>query len=275
MKIGIVGDIHEDIVALKSAFKIFGQEGCNEVICLGDIVGFKVNAYRYLDTRNAHECIAMVRANCAATVIGNNDLYQLKKLPDFNGGFDFPPDWYQRDYYERKAMSNDRVFLYEDVQLNALMTAEDRSWMDSLPAFITREYEKLRILFSHFAFPDLQGVKAYFPKLSEEFLPHLGFMRQQNCTMGFSGHMHFEGVSICTETGMSRNGFGSYSLREGLQWLFGPCTARCQFNNGVMVLDTQSLQLQAIPLARRIMQEKTDSDHDPRLSEIRVSVAHE
>ena len=272
MKIGIVGDIHEDIVALRTAFKIFEQTGCHEIICLGDIVGFKVNTYHYLDTRSAHECIAMIRANCAATVIGNNDLYQLKKLPEFNGGFEFPPDWYERDYYERKALGNDRVFLYEEVQLNALMTAGDRSWMNSLPAFITREYEGTRILFSHFAFPDLQGVKAYFPKLADEFMPHLSFMRQQNCTMGFSGHMHFEGVSVCTETGMTRKGFGNYMLNEGLQWLFGPCTARCQFNNGIMILNTQSLLLQVIPLAKNKIPE---AEGEQRQSELRVLNAHE
>ena len=174
MKIGIVGDIHEDIVALKAAFKIFELAGCNEVVCLGDIA---------------------------------------------------------------------------------------------------REYDGIRILFSHFAYPDLHGVKAYFPKQAEEFLPHLAFMRQQNCMMGFSGHMHFEGVSVCTEAGMTRNGFGSYSLNKGLQWLFGPCAARCQFNNGVMILDTQTLLLQAVPLAKNTIAETADSDL--RFSGLRVLVAHE
>lgn len=250
MKVGIIGDIHEDIVALRAAVCRLEKEGCSEVMCLGDIVGYKVNAYRYLDTRNAHECIALVRANCNGSVlIGNNDLFQIKKVPQHRGGFNFPPDWYTLDFFERKALAKDRLFLYEDVQLSALLTKADKAYLESLPDLLVRSFGERKVMFSHFAYPDLHGMQTYFPKRAEEFLPHLSFIRDQGCDLGFSGHMHFEGLSRVSEFDITRDPFGTYELSGSLEYAYGPCIARGPFRPGILVYDTDSGVVHALALA--------------------------
>jgi predicted phosphodiesterase len=248
MKIGVIADIHEDIVALKATLALLEQAGCTEIICLGDIVGFKVNTYHYLDTRSAHECIALIRANCSATVIGNNDLYQIRKLPQYRAGFDFPEDWYELDFFERKALVGNQIFLYEDLQLNALLSKADQAWLESLPDLYVGEYDGLRMFFSHFAYPDLVGLRTYFPKRAEEFQSHLGFIEQHGCTLGLSGHMHFEGLSRVSPTGLRRQGFGTYPFSRDLQYWYGPCVARGPFENGFLIIDTQAGVVEAVRL---------------------------
>ena len=248
MKIGVIGDIHEDIVALRAALSLLEQAGCTQIICLGDICGFKVNTYYYLDTRSAHECIAMVRANCAATVIGNNDLFQIRKLPVHRGGFDFPENWYELDFHQRKAMSGNQVFLYEDVQLSSLLTNADKAWLESLPSTYAGEYDGLRVLFTHFAMPDLHGLRTYFPKRAEEFHEQLAFIEKHSCTIGISGHMHYEGLSRVNESEIRRQSFGIFPFSRDLQYWYGPCIARCQFSNGFLIVDTECSTVEAVRL---------------------------
>ncbi len=64
MKYAIISDIHSNLEALQKAFTIIDARKVDEVICLGDIVGYGANP---------NECVDIVRGRCSAVVLGNHD----------------------------------------------------------------------------------------------------------------------------------------------------------------------------------------------------------
>ena len=39
MKIGIITDVHNNVVALNAILQLFEEKGCDEILCCGDIIG--------------------------------------------------------------------------------------------------------------------------------------------------------------------------------------------------------------------------------------------
>ena len=159
MKLGIISDIHEDRVRLAEALHLMDKKNCNEIVCLGDIVGFGIPSFGYLNNRDASECIRMVRDNCKYIVTGNHDLFPAKKIPLFKAGFEYPEDWFNLDYKKRKQLASEYVFLNEENELDTLLSIEELAFLKSLPEFLVMEAGDLQILLSHYLHPDLSGSK--------------------------------------------------------------------------------------------------------------------
>jgi hypothetical protein len=66
--------------------------------------------------------------------------------------------------------------------------------------------------------------------------------------LGISGHDHFEGIRVFTPVEARSLAFGKASLDRGPTWLHGPAVVNGTYANGVLVLDTNSLNIEAIPL---------------------------
>jgi len=64
MRIAIISDIHSNLEALTKALEIIDRQSVNEIICLGDIVGYGANP---------NECIELVRQRCNIVIKGNHD----------------------------------------------------------------------------------------------------------------------------------------------------------------------------------------------------------
>ncbi|MCB2220390.1 MAG: metallophosphoesterase [Bacteroidetes bacterium] len=256
MKLGIVSDIHEDAVSLEIALVKIENHNCDRVICLGDTVGFSYPNFGFFDTRNASRCIELINTHCSHIVAGNHDLYPIRRIPQHNAGFNYPPYWYQLDYQERKKLAGDDVWLNEENEFDPLLESTDREFLSQLPEFVIVDAGRIKLLFSHYLFPDLTGSHRKYYRDFGPVKPHLDFMDEKGCQIGISGHQHVEGARIFYADKIVDLGFGSLQLQDELQWIVGPCIANGKRDNGFMILDTESFELEVIPLhsPKRIMQ---------------------
>ena len=246
MKFGIISDIHEDVVRLKEALAGIEKKKCDEIICLGDIIGFTYPNFGYFDTRNASECIRLVKENCRYIVAGNHDFYPVKRIPEHNAGFNYPKNWYDLDYPEKKKLAGEEVWVMEEVEFDPLISADEKEFMSSIPEWLVIESEKLFI--SHYLYPDLPGMHAQYYHNFGPVKPHLDFIRSKDCSIGFSGHQHIEGARIFTENRDNTEDFGITNISDELQWVVGPCIANGKKHNGYMIFNSESRQLEIVPL---------------------------
>ena len=64
MRYGIISDIHGNIEALTASLKSLDEEGVDEIVCLGDVVGYGANP---------EECVNLVRERATISILGNHD----------------------------------------------------------------------------------------------------------------------------------------------------------------------------------------------------------
>jgi predicted phosphodiesterase len=248
MRLGFLTDIHEDVQNLIRAFSVLEKEKCDTLICLGDITGFTIPFYRYIESRNAEECLRLVKENCSVVIAGNHDLYAIKKTPCHKAGFDYPENWYSLDYEVRSKMSKNRIWLYEDNEIKCKLSENAKEYLLSLGEIEFREFDNIKFLFSHFCYPDFSGSAIFFPSEPFHLKKHFEYMNENNCRISISGHGHPEGTIIVDEDQFSFSAFGTHKLLDDPQWIVIPCVARTSRLNGVMVLETSLREFKTIPL---------------------------
>jgi predicted phosphodiesterase len=109
MRFAFISDIHANLEALEAAFKDIEGQDVDEIICLGDIVGYGANP---------NECADLVRQKCTYILLGNHDAAAVNLLAThhFNSHAKIAIEW---------TAAN----LNNDV----------RSFLLSLPLVLTRE----------------------------------------------------------------------------------------------------------------------------------------
>ena len=216
MRIGIISDIHEDIIGLNKAIDSINNYDIDRIVCLGDIVGFEKGHYKYEKTRNAHECVQLIKHKANIVVAGNHDLLHAQRIPHFATSIGFPENWYDLTLEELKHKYEHIFFLYKDEEENNL-DKKDKEFLQELNSWEVLNIDSLRMLFSHFIYPDINGNMKIFTTNKYGFLHHLKWMENNNVNISFAGHAHIEGVGIATRKGLKISRFGEYSLKYQTQ----------------------------------------------------------
>ena len=138
--------------------------------------------------------------------------------------------------------------LYEATDLSALLHVEDVKYIKALPEFKVLNFDGLKIFVSHYAYPDLVGDNSFEPFKAQHVKKHFEFIKKHKCNLSISGNDHSEGMIIFTEKSVKTYSFKKVKLSKDPTWLFGPAVVNGKFENGVMVLDTKKLEIEAIPL---------------------------
>lgn len=248
MKIGFLSDIHEDIRSLQKALILLEKEHVDSIICLGDIVGFALPFYKNISDRDADACIKLIKENCQQTVIGNHDLYAIRKTPIFNADFNYGKNWYSLDYEKRSKLSRNKIWFYEDSEIPVILNDESIEFLNGLTEYSKIEAGHTDIFISHFCFPDFSGSAIFFPEQPFHLLKHFEFIQNLNCAISFSGHGHPEGCVYANEDELSFFKFGQNNLDGGRCWIVVPCVAKTSRKNGVLVYNTLENSIKTLEL---------------------------
>jgi predicted phosphodiesterase len=189
MKLGIISDIHENVEMLEKALSLSEFHKCDELVCLGDIVGFDVRFYKYNSRRSAKTCVRLVKANCRWVVPGNHDLFAAGRLPEYTNGFDYPDGWFMMAPHNRKKASAGKVWCYDQDASNDLGD-DEISFLKELPEYIISEENGASCLFSHYVYPDLTGSTTRYVERNHQLKELWEFMKNHNVNYSFSGHSH-------------------------------------------------------------------------------------
>lgn len=246
MKMAFLSDIHEDVCNLRLALQKCEQSGIDQIVCLGDIVGYSLPYYSFMKERDANQVIDIIRSNCKHTVIGNHDLFAIRKMPSYLEAEKKYRNWYDRDFEDRKMASNNKLFLYEENELHTLVNKKNISYLESLPEYAFVEADSERILLSHYAFPDSTGCMTIEIRSHTQLSEHFAFMGRHEASLSFSGNDHLNGFqSYSPQTG-STWGFERVICDRSPLWTHGPAIARGTTPTGFLTFDTRTRELEAV-----------------------------
>ena len=155
MRVAIISDIHGNLEALEKAFEIIERENIDNLVCLGDLVGYGANP---------NECIDYVDRRTKKVLLGNHDqaAIDLRQAEFFNA-------------YARRAAH----------WTHDILTPEHREYLQSLPYTLT----DTGLTFVHSS--PLEPKEWHYIFSNQEASRNFDHFKTPVC---FVGHSHVPGV---------------------------------------------------------------------------------
>ena len=247
MKLAVISDIHSDLSSLEKVLGEIRKSGCDKTLCLGDIVGYSYHYADHLDGRDPNSCVEMVRDNCDYVICGNHDLHAVMKLPSNHEEIGMPANWYELDLGERTGISGNRFWLYDD-ELDDPVNEKSGEYLRQLPEKLVIEGGKMKILATHFIWPDISGSMKKSPGSLKDFRGHIKLVKNNKCLTGLAGHAHLEGYAQISKKAFGMNYFREARLLRSPQIIIVPAITRGIGRNGYLILDTEKYTFKAIAL---------------------------
>lgn len=156
MKYAIISDLHANMEALEAVLARIEQIGVDQIVCLGDVVGYNACP---------NECVDLISQQGIPTICGNHDAVAC--------GLDEP--W-----------GFNPVALAAALWTREALTDENAEWLKTLPD--TLEFEAF--LAAHGA-PSDRDIYLF---TWEDVLPHLQRIEEMGHSVCFFGHTHNPGI---------------------------------------------------------------------------------
>lgn len=126
MKIGVITDIHNNLVALKAVIEKLNQSECDKIICCGDIIGIGPCPEETVQYMKQIPNLIAVR--------GNHEKYLLEGMPD--------------KYPNEEQMDGEEINHHK--WEHSLLSIESVNFLKSLPYRIDVTYEGLSLSVIHY-----------------------------------------------------------------------------------------------------------------------------
>lgn len=183
MKYGIISDCHANLEATLAVLAYIDQAGVDQIINLGDVVGYNANP---------NECCDLMRERNIPTICGNHDAVAC----GLEEPWGFNPVALSAAMWTRETLREDNL-----------------DWLRSLPD--TQRFD------SFLAVHGSPNNRNSYLFTWEDVLPHISEVEEQGCAYCFFGHTHSPGI-FSRDGVYSVDDDGKFSLTDDKVFFVNP-----------------------------------------------------